>query len=76
MREHRVHADSVDADAFCRGRLVPGPKLGQLHPSTTREIQDIEEEDQRLVLLKRIRKREFRTTRRRQLEFGRFVPNL
>src|SRR5207245_2487569 len=39
VREHRVDADAVDADPGCRRVVVPYPKLGQLGPSTTCEIE-------------------------------------
>jgi hypothetical protein len=54
---------------------VPGPKLGQLRPSTTGEVQHVEKEDERLVLLERLGKRELVTAGGRQLEFRRFVTN-
>src|SRR4029077_3144803 len=76
VREDRIHADAVDADTVGNRVFVPGPKLGQLGPSTTREIEDIEKEDDGTVLLQGVGERELLAAGRRQLEFGRFVPYL
>ena len=51
VRVDRVHADAIDPDAAGDGFVVLGPKLGQLGPSTTCEIQHIEKEDEGAVLL-------------------------
>ena len=75
MRIDRIDADAVDANPLCGRRFVPGPKLGQLAPSTTREIEHIEKEDDDLVLRKSIGKRQLVATDGRQLEFRRLVPD-
>jgi hypothetical protein len=75
MRVDRIDADAVDADPVCGRRLVPGPKLGQLAPSTTREIEHIEKEDDRLVLLEGVGKSQLIATCGRQLEFRRPVSD-
>ena len=54
---------------------MPGPKLGQLRPSTTCEIEHIEKEDDRPVLLERLCEREFVAARGWQLELRRLVPD-
>lgn len=54
---------------------MPGPKLGQLGRSTTCEIEDIEEEDERLVLLKGVSKGEVVSAGGRQLEVRRLISN-
>jgi hypothetical protein len=68
MRVNRINADAIDADPVCGRRFVPGPKLGQLAPSTTREIEHIEKEDDSLVLREGIGKSELIATGGRQLE--------
>jgi hypothetical protein len=68
MRVHRINADAIDADPVCGRRFIPGPKLGQLAPSTTREIEHIEKEDESLVLREGIGKSELIATCGRQLE--------
>jgi hypothetical protein len=75
MRVDGIDADTVDANPLCGRRFVPGPKLGQLAPSTTREIEHIEKEDDRLVLLEGVGKSELVATCGRQLEFRRLVPD-
>jgi len=54
---------------------VPGPKLGQLGPSTTCEIEHVEKEDKRLVLLERVCERELVAARGGQLELWRLIPD-
>ncbi len=54
---------------------MPGPKLGQLAPSTTSEIEHIEKEDEGLVLRKRLVEGQLMATGGRQLEIRRLVPN-
>ena len=76
MGENRVDADAVDADAVGDRIVVPGPKLGQLGPSTTCEIEHLEKEDERAIFLERVAERELLAARRGQLEVGRLVPNL
>src|SRR5438309_10345761 len=51
-------------------------KLGQLGPSTTREVEHIEKEDERAVFLQRLPERQLLARRRGQLEVGRLVPHL
>jgi hypothetical protein len=75
MREHRVDADAIDADAVGDRIFVPGPKLGQLSPSTTSEVENIEKEDDGAMLLERFAEGELLSTRRRQLEVRGLVPN-
>ena len=55
---------------------MPGPKLGQLGDSTTGEVEHIEKEDERLVLLQSLGKRQLAPTRRRKLELGSPVTHL
>jgi hypothetical protein len=76
VREDRVDADAVDADAVGDRVVVPGPKLGQLGPSTTSEVEDIEKEDQRTMFLERCGERELVAACGRQLEVRRLVTNL
>jgi hypothetical protein len=68
VRKDRVDADGVDTDPVGNRLLVPGPKLGQLSPSTTCEVEHIKKEDERLVLVERLGERELMTPRGRQLE--------
>ena len=75
MGENRVDADAVDADAVGDRIVVPGPKLGQLGPSTTGEVEDVEKEDDGAMLLQRIAERELLSTCSRQLEVRGLVPN-
>src|SRR5579859_1091268 len=76
VREDGVDADAIDADAGGFSLWIPGPKLGQLCPSTTGEIEHIEKEDESLVLLERLGQRQLVVARRGQLEIGRLVPDL
>src|SRR5579859_1971 len=57
VREDGVDADAIDADAGGFSLWIPGPKLGQLGPSTTGEIEHIEKEDESLVLFERLGQR-------------------
>jgi hypothetical protein len=76
VAENRVDADPVDADPARNRFIVPGPKLGQLGPSTAGEVEDIEKEDERAVLLERLFKRQLLSGRGRELEVRCSVPNL
>ena len=76
MGENRVDADTEYADAIGDRIVVPGPKLGQLGPSTTGEVEHIEKEDESPVLFERISERQLLAARRRQLEVGRPVTHL
>jgi hypothetical protein len=60
---------------LCSGRLVPGPKLGQLAGSTTCEIEHIEKEDESLVLGESVAKCELMARCGRQVELGRLITN-
>ena len=76
MGENGVDADAEDAYAVGHRIIVPRPKLGQLRPSTTGEIEHIEKEDERTIFLERVAKCQLLSTGRGQLEIGRFVPHL
>jgi hypothetical protein len=76
VREDRVNTDGVDADAVGDRVVVPGPKLGQLGPSTTREIEDIEKKDERSIFFQCLTKRQLLAACRGQLEVRRLVPDL
>ena len=75
MRVDGIDADTVDANPLCGRRFVPGPKLGQLAPSTTREIEHIEKEDESLVLREGIGKGELIAACGGQLEVRRHVSD-
>jgi len=76
MREDRVDADAVDADAVGDRIVVPGPKLGQLRPSTTCEVEDVEEKDHSAVFLQRDGECQLLPAGGRQLEVRCLVPDL
>ena len=76
MGENRVDADAVDADAVGDRIVVPGPKLGQLGPSTAGEVQDVEQQDEGAEFLQPIGERELLAAGRRQLEVRSLVPYL
>jgi hypothetical protein len=76
VREDRVDADAEDANSVGDRVVVPGPKLGQLGPSTTSEVEHIEKEDERAVLGQRVREGELLAAGGRKLEFRGLVPNL
>src|SRR5207302_9993427 len=76
VREDGVDADRVDPDTVRHRIFVPGPKLGQLGPSTTGEIQHVEKEHECSIFLERIAKGELLAPGGRQLEVGRLVAYL
>ena len=76
MRVDRVHAYAIDPDSVGEGLIVLGPELGQLGPSTTREIKHIEKEDEGAVLRQRFSERDLLTARDRKFEVRGFVPYL
>jgi hypothetical protein len=76
VAENGIDADPIDADAVGYRVIVPRPKLGQLGPSTAGEVEDIEKEDERAVLLKSLLERQFLAGRGRQLEVRRLLPYL
>src|SRR5690242_13564011 len=76
VAENRVDADAVDADPVGDRLIVPGPKLGQLRPSTAGEVEDIKKEDESAVLLQRLLERQLLAGCGRQLEIGRLGPYL
>jgi hypothetical protein len=75
VRVNRINADAVDADPGCGSGFVPGPKLGQLASSTTREIEHIEKEDENLVLRESVGKCELISICRRKLEVRSLVSD-
>jgi len=76
VREHGIDADAEDADPVGDRIVVPGPKLGQLGPSTAGEVEDVEEKDEGAEFLQPIRERELLAAGRRQLEVRSLVPYL
>jgi hypothetical protein len=76
VRVHRIHADAEDADAVGEGLVVLGPKLGQLGPSTTSEIEHIEKEDESAMLPQHLLESDLLAARDRQLELSSLVSNL
>src|SRR5262249_40353526 len=76
VREDGVDADAEDPDTMGDRVFVPRPKLGQLGPSTTGEVEHIEEEDRGGELLERLAQGELLAAGGGQLEVGRFVPHL
>ena len=71
MRVDAVDADAENADPGLLEPFVVGPKLGQLVPSTGREVEDVEGDDGGAIALHRLRQAQRSAACRGEFEIGR-----